>query len=192
MEARSGEVTILLRKLAQGQPEVAGQLVALVYQDLRRIAGAHMRDERPDHTLQPTALVNEAWLRLVDQTQVDWRDRAHFFGVAARMMRRVLVDHARAHLTSKRGAGAQVLNLDWLEIEASPWKLEEILAVHEALSRLSQFDPQQAQIVEMHYFAGMTVKETAEALGISPRTVDREWAMANAWLRRELSGKGAT
>jgi RNA polymerase sigma factor (TIGR02999 family) len=190
MEATSGEVTTLLRKLAQGQPEVADQLVALVYQELRRIAGAYMHDERPDHTLQPTALVNEAWLRLVDQTQVDWRGRAHFFGVAARMMRRVLVDHARAHLTSKRGAGAQVLNLDWIEIEASPWKLEEILAVHEALSRLSQFDPQQAQIVEMHYFAGMTVKETAEALGISARTVDREWAMANAWLRRELSGKG--
>lgn len=192
MEATSGEVTILLRKLAQGQPEVADQLVALVYQELRRIAGAYMRDERPSHTLQPTALVNEAWLRLVDQTQVDWRDRAHFFGVAARMMRRVLVDHARAHLTSKRGAGAQVLNLDWIEMEASPWKLEEILAVHEALSRLSQFDPLQAQIVEMHYFAGMTVKETAEALGISPRTVDREWAMASAWLRRELSGRGAT
>jgi RNA polymerase sigma factor (TIGR02999 family) len=187
-----GEVTVLLRKLAQGQSEVAGQLAGLVYQELRRIAGAYMRDERPGHTLQPTALVNEAWLRLVDQTQVEWRDRAHFFGVAAQLMRRVLVDHARARLADKRGAGAQVLNLDWIEIEASPWKMEEILAVHEALSRLSQFDPQQARIVEMHYFAGMTVRETGEALGIAPRTVDREWAMASAWLRRELAGTGVT
>ena len=191
MEETPGEVTILLRRLAQGQPEAADQLVALVYRELRRIAGAYMRDERPGHTLQPTALVNEAWLRLVGQTRVNWRDRAHFFGLAARMMRRVLVDHARAHLTSKRGAGAQVLDLDWVEIEASPLKLEEVLAVHEALSRLSRFDPQQERIVEMHYFAGMTVNETAEALGVSPRTVDREWAVANAWLRKELSGKGA-
>jgi RNA polymerase sigma factor (TIGR02999 family) len=191
MEEAPGDVTVLLRKVRLGQTDAADDLIRVVYQELRRIAGAYMRDERPDHTLQPTALVNEAWLRLVDQTQVDWRDRAHFFGVAAQMMRRVLVDHARAHLTSKRGGGAEVLNLDWIEIEASPWKLEEILAVHEALSRLSQFDPQQAQIVEMHYFAGMTVTETAEALGVSPRTVDREWAMASAWLRRELSGRGA-
>ena len=191
MEEAPGDVTVLLRKVRLGQTDAADDLIRVVYQELRRIAGAYMRDERPSHTLQPTALVNEAWLRLVDQTQVDWRDRAHFFGVAAQMMRRVLVDHARAHLTSKRGGGAEVLNLDWIEIEASPWKLEEILAVHEALSRLSQFDPQQAQIVEMHYFAGMTVKETAEALGVSPRTVDREWAMASAWLRRELSGRGA-
>jgi RNA polymerase sigma factor (TIGR02999 family) len=187
-----GEVTVLLQRVRLGQAGAADQLVRLVYQELRRIAGAYMRDERPGHTLQPTALVNEAWLRLADQTQVDWRDRAHFFGVAAQMMRRVLVDHARARLADKRGAGAQVLDLEWAEIEASPWKLEEILAVHEALSRLSQFDPQQAQIVEMHYFAGMTAKETAEALGVSPRTVDREWAMASAWLRRELSGKGVT
>ena len=191
MEEAPGDVTVLLRKVRLGQTDAADDLIRVVYQELRRIAGAYMRDERPSHTLQPTALVNEAWLRLVDQTQVDWRDRAHFFGVAAQMMRRVLVDHARAHMTSKRGGGAEVLNLDWIEIEASPWKLEEILAVHEALSRLSQFDPQQAQIVEMHYFAGMTVKETAEALGVSPRTVDREWAMASAWLRRELSGRGA-
>ena len=190
MEESPGEVTALLRKLQEGQTDAAEQLVGLVYRELRRIAGAFMRDERPSHTLQPTALINEAWLRLAGQTQVDWRDRAHFFGVAAQMMRRVLVDYARARLADKRGAGVAALSLDWVEIDSSPRKLDEILAVDEALVRLRQLDSQQAQIVEMHYFAGMTVKETAAALGVSPRTVDREWALASAWLRRELSRKG--
>jgi RNA polymerase sigma-70 factor (ECF subfamily) len=191
MEDRPGEITLLLRKVRQGQTEAADKLVRLVYQELRRIATAYLWKERPGHTLQPTALINEAWLRLADQTQVDWRDRTHFFGVAAQMMRRVLVDHARAHLADKRGGGAAVLDLDLIEIEASPQKLEEILAVDEVLSSLAQFDPQQAQIVEMHYFTGMTVGETAAALGVSSRTVDREWALASAWLRRELSRKGS-
>jgi RNA polymerase sigma factor (TIGR02999 family) len=189
MEEPPGELTVLLRKVRQGQAGAADDLIRVVYQELRRIAGACMRDERPGHTLQPTALINEAWLRLADQTQVDWRDRAHFFGVAAQMMRRVLVDHARTRLADKRGAGAAMVSLDCVDVEASPQKLEEILAIDEALSRLRQFDPQQAQIVEMHYFAGMTVKETAEALGVSSRTVNREWALASAWLRRELSGR---
>jgi len=190
MKNSPGEVTALLRKVQAGQSGAADELIGLVYAELRRIAGACMRDERPGHTLQPTALINEAWLRLADQTQVDWRDRVHFFGVAAQMMRRVLVDHARARLADKRGAGAAVVSLDDVEIDSTPWKLEEILAVDEALEHLRQLDVQQARIVEMHYFAGMTVKETAEVLGVSPRTVDREWAMASAWLRRELSGKG--
>ena len=189
MNESPGEVTLLLRRIREGQSGAEDQLIRLVYHELRRIAGACMRDERPGHTLQPTALTHEAWLRLADQSQVEWRDRAHFFGLAARMMRRILVDHARARLADKRGAGAVVLSLDWVEIDSSPRKLDEILAVDEALARLRQLDPQQAQIVEMHYFAGMTVKETAEALGISPRTVDREWAFASAWLRRELSGR---
>jgi RNA polymerase sigma factor (TIGR02999 family) len=189
MNESPGEVTLLLRRIREGQSGAEDQLIRLVYHELRRIAGACMRDERPGHTLQPTALIHEAWLRLADQSQVEWRDRAHFFGLAARMMRRILVDHARARLADKRGAGAVVLSLDWVEIDSSPRKLDEILAVDEALARLRQLDPQQAQIVEMHYFAGMTVKETAEALGISPRTVDREWAFASAWLRRELSGR---
>lgn len=190
MKNSPGEVTALLRKVQAGQSGAADELIGLVYAELRRIAGACMRDEHPGHTLQPTALINEAWLRLADQTQVDWRDRVHFFGVAAQMMRRVLVDHARARLADKRGAGAAVVSLDDVEIDSTPWKLEEILAVDEALEHLRQLDVQQARIVEMHYFAGMTVKETAEVLGVSPRTVDREWAMASAWLRRELSGKG--
>jgi len=189
MRDMPGEVTVLLRELRAGRAGAADQLIRLVYQELRRVAGACMRDERPGHTLQPTALINEAWLRLSEQTQVDWRDRAHFFGVAAQMMRRVLVDHARARLADKRGAGAEVLALDWVEIDSRAAKLDEVLAVDEALARLEQIDPQQARIVEMHYFAGMTIRETAEALQLSPRTVDREWAMAGAWLRRELSGK---
>ncbi len=189
MKEAPGEVTLLLRKIREGQSDAADQLIRLVYPELRRIAGACMRDERPEHTLQPTALIHEAWLRLADQSQVAWRDRAHFFGLAAQMMRRILVDHARARLADKRGAGAPVLTLEWVEIDSSPCKLEEILAVDEALERLRQLDPRQTRIVEMHYFAGMTVKETAAALGISPRTVDREWALASAWLRRDLSGR---
>ena len=192
MEQSPGEVTVLLRKVWGGQADAVDQLIGLVYHELRRIAGACMMDERPGNTLQPTALINEAWLRLADQTQVDWRDRAHFFGVAAQMMRRVLVDHARTRLTDKRGAGAAVVSLDWIEIESGAPKLEEILAVDEALERLRHLDSQQAQIAEMRYFAGMTVKETAEVLRVSSRTVDREWALASAWLRRDLSAKSAT
>ncbi len=185
-----GEITALLRKATQGQAEAAEELVRIIYQELRRIAAAYMRYEPAGHTLQPTALIHEAWLRLANQTQVEWRDRKHFFGVAAEMMRRALVDHARARLAEKRGGGVPAMSLDWVEIESSPQKMEEILAVDEALSHLRQFDEQQAQIVELHYFAGMTVKETAEALGLSCRTVNREWAMAAAWLRRELHAGG--
>jgi RNA polymerase sigma factor (TIGR02999 family) len=192
MNESPGEVTLLLRKIRERQSDAVDQLIRLVYPELRRIASACMRDERPGLSLQPTALIHEAWLRLAGQSQVEWRDRAHFFGLAARMMRRILVDHARARLADKRGAGAVVLSLDWVEIDSSPRKLDEIVAVDEALERLRQLDPRQAQIVEMHYFAGMTVRETAEALGISPRTVDREWAFASAWLRRELAGRSRT
>lgn len=182
-----GEVTLLLHRASEGDAEAAGELIRIVYLELRRIAGVYMRAERAGHTLQPTALINEAWLRLANQTRVQWRDRKHFFGVAAGTMRRALVDHARMRLADKRGGGAETMPLDWMEIESSPLKLEEILAVDEAQERLRGFDPLQARIVELHYFAGMTVRETAEALELSCRTVDREWAMAAAWLRRELS-----
>jgi RNA polymerase sigma factor (TIGR02999 family) len=191
MSAEPEEITVLLRRLRQGDKVAAEELWRLVYEELRRIARAYMRKEGPGRTLQTTALVHEAWLRLADQTQVDWQDRTHFYRVAAQMMRRVLVDHARARLADKRGAGATKVSLEWVEIEATPQKLEEILAVDEVLSRLSEFDQQQARIAEMRYFAGMTVDETATALGLSSRTVDREWALASAWLRAELSRKGA-
>jgi RNA polymerase sigma factor (TIGR02999 family) len=185
-----GEITVLLRKASQGQTEAADELIRIIYRELRRIAGAYMHLEPPGHTLQTTALIHEAWLRLANQTKVEWRDRKHFFGIAAEMMRRALVDYARTRLADKRGHGVPPMSLDWLEIEASPHKMEEILAVDEALSRLRQFDRHQAQIVELRYFAGMTVKETAGALGLSCRTVNREWAMAAAWLRKELSRRG--
>lgn len=191
MGAEPEEITALLRRLRQGDEVAAEELWRLVYEELRRIARAYMRKEAPGRTLQTTALVHEAWLRLADQTQVDWQDRTHFYRVAAQMMRRVLVDHARARLADKRGAGATKVSLEWVEIEPTPQKLEEVLAVDEVLSRLSEFDQQQARIAEMRYFAGMTVDETATALGLSSRTVDREWALASAWLRAELSRKGA-
>jgi len=187
MESVSGEVTVLLRRFRQGEREAADELAPLVYKELRRIAGAFMRDERPEHTLQPTALANEAWLRLVDQNRVEWQDRVHFFRVAASLMRRVLVDHARARLAGKRGGGELKLNLDWIEVADSPETQEQILLVDEAIERLEEVDPQQARVVEMHYFGGLSIEQTAEALGISARTVDRDWSMAKAWLRRALS-----
>jgi RNA polymerase sigma-70 factor (ECF subfamily) len=184
-----GDITALLQKLQTDQ-RAAPELIALVYGELRRIAAAYMRGERAGHTLQPTALIHEAWMRLADQTRVNWRDRTHFFGVAASMMRRVLVDHARERLAEKRGSGQAALSLEWIEVADEPQKLEEVLSVHTALERLEALDGQQARIVEMRYFAGMSVEEAAAALDLSPRTVDREWAMARAWLRRELHNGG--
>jgi RNA polymerase sigma factor (TIGR02999 family) len=149
-----------------------------------------MRRERGEHTLQATALVHEAYLRLVDQRRVEWRNRAHFFGIAAQMMRRVLVDHARARLSAKRGGDARQVTLERVidagEAEGADAGLE-VLALHEALERLSVLDPLQARLVELRYFGGLNIDETAEALGISSATVKREWAIARAWLRRELS-----
>jgi RNA polymerase sigma factor (TIGR02999 family) len=185
------DVTLLLGQMKRGERDAAAQLMPLVYRELRKIAGACMRDERPGHTLQPTALVHEAYLKLIDLNRVDWRDRAHFFGVAAKIMRQVLVSYARKRRAAKRGGGDQKLNLDWLEVEASPQKLEEIVAIDEALVRLQKLDARQAQVVEMHYFAGMSVRETAEALGVSSRTVDIDWATARLWLRRELAPRAA-
>jgi RNA polymerase sigma-70 factor (ECF subfamily) len=186
---RPGEVTLLLGKLKQGHKEAEAELIPLVYPELRRIAGCYMRGERASHTLQATALVNEAYLRLVDQTRVDWRNRAHFFGVAAHLMRRVLVDHARERLAAKRGGPRARVDLEKFEIGVTPEQSEEVLAVDEALSRLREFDPRQERIVEMRYYGGLTLEETAEALGISPRTVRREWAMAKGWLQAELAGR---
>jgi RNA polymerase sigma factor (TIGR02999 family) len=147
-----------------------------------------MRQERPDHTLQATALMNEAYLRLVSQENTDWQDRAHFFGIAARLMRQILVDHARGHQAGKRGGLAEKLPLDELR-ELSPTKSRELVQLDDALRSLEELDPQQARIVELRFFGGLTVEETAEVLGISPRTVKREWSVARAWLHGELSGK---
>ena len=190
MEASPGEVTVLLAELKRGNKDALGKLVPLVYDELRRLAGHYMRAERVGHTLQPTAVVHEAYLRLVGEDWAEWQNRAQFVGVAARQMRRILVDYARQHFAGKRGGTPAKVDLDALAGSFDSGKSDEILAVDEAIARLGALDPQQAQVVELRYFGGLTVEETAELLGVSPRTVKRDWAMALAWLRAELSGMG--
>jgi len=158
----------------------------LVYNELRRLADHYLRQERQDHTLQPTALVHEAYLKLIDQTRVDWQNRAHFFGVAAQVMRRILVDHARRHRASKRGGFQQKLTLDEA-IDYSQSRDVDLVALDDALNALARLDARQSRIVELRFFGGLTIEETAEALDIAPATVKVDWSMAKAWLRREIS-----
>lgn len=179
-----GEVTALLKDWSGGDQRALEQLLPLVYGELRKLAAGYMRKERSDHTLQPTALVHEAYLRLVDQERVDWHNRAHFFGIAARMMRRVLVDHARRRQAAKRDAATYYL--PFADEVASPGRDPELLDFDRALESLSALDPRQAKIVELRFFGGLTVEETAEVVGISPATVKREWQTARAWLAREI------
>jgi RNA polymerase sigma factor (TIGR02999 family) len=181
-----GEVTLLLNELKLGNKDALGRLVPLVYRELRQVAARLLRGERTGHTLQPTALVHELYLRLVEQDRADWKDRAHFLAVAAKLMRHILVDYARARGTAKRDGMATRIEIAGFELSGEAPRTEEILAVDEALDRLAELDPQQTRVVELRYFAGLTIEETAEALGISARTVKREWAMASAWLRNEL------
>ena len=185
----STDVTALLQAWPQGDTQVEERLLRAVYTELHRQAVRAMRRESPDHTLQPTALVHEAYLRLVDQRRVEWQSRAHFFGVAAQLMRRILVDHARGRLSAKRGGGMHRISLGDEIPDASDVACDEsadILALHEAIEHLATFDAEQARLVELRYFGGLTIAETAEALNVSPATVKREWAVARAWLRREL------
>ncbi|MDP6466783.1 MAG: sigma-70 family RNA polymerase sigma factor [Pirellulaceae bacterium] len=176
----------ILSNAAPGQPPDAEHLIPLVYDDLRDLAANYLRHETPGHTLQPTALVNEAFLKLVDQTRVNWQGRTHFFAVGAKVMRRILVDHARAKQRQKRGGDRQRIGLrDDLRI--STQRDEDLLAVDEAIAKLAECDLRQAKIVEMRFFGGLTVSEVAEVLGVSKRTVEAEWTMIRAWLRRELS-----
>jgi RNA polymerase sigma factor (TIGR02999 family) len=184
-----GEVTVLLGELKLGHRDAMERLIPLVYRELRRAAGRCMRDERPSHTLQPTALVHEAFLRLVDQDRADWRNRAQFVGVAAQLMRRLLVDHARGRRALKRAIPI-AMNEEILHRAAGADHTEEVLAVDEILGRLAALDQQQARVVELRYFAGLSVEETAEAMSISPRTVKRDWAMAKGWMKTQLSGAG--
>lgn len=194
-------VTQLLAQWRDGDERAFAELSALMYEELRQLAQRHLRRERSDHTIQKTALVNEAFVRLVGQQSVDWQSRAHFIGLASKLMRRVLVDYARARLADKRGGSAGVLSLDEMAApeadeapDTTPTALqhldahtqEEVSAIDQALQRLEQIDARQAQIVEMRYFGGLTVEQTAEAIGISEATVKREWTLARAWLRREL------
>jgi len=181
----SADVTALLAELTKGNSDAGAKLIPLVYDQLRRLADGYMRRERTGHTLQTTALVHEAYLKLLGQHSVDWQNRAHFFGIAAQVMRRVLIDHARGHARDKRGGGQVPIPLDEALV-FSPERSEEFLELNSALERLAGMDARQAQIVEMRYFGGLTVEETAEVLGISPKTVKRDWAVAKAWLHGEL------
>lgn len=184
------DVTELLTALANGNPQAAEKLMLLVYEELKRLARTYMRRERHDHTLQTTALVHEAYLRLVRQQAVHWRGRSHFFGIAGQLMRRVLVDHARGHLRQKRGRASLVLPLDEALV-FSPEHSEELLKLDEALDRLAQLDARQGRVVELRFFAGLSVEETADSLGVSAKTVKRDWAVARAWLHAELRGGNA-
>jgi RNA polymerase sigma factor (TIGR02999 family) len=184
-EAEPTEVSRLLLAWRDGNAAALDRLIPLVYEQLHALAQRHLRGERADHTLQTTALIHEAYLRLVG-ADVAWKGRAHFLAVAAQTMRRILVDHARAKGRDKRGAGAVRVGLDDLQL-ASPEAGAQLVALDDALQRLDAVDPRKVKVVELHYFGGLTYAETAEALGISPATVDRELRLAKAWLYRELS-----
>lgn len=180
------EVTSLLLAWGQGDQEAFDRLMPLVYAELRRLAGAYLAGERRGHTLQATALVNEAWLQLVDSGAREWQNRAHFFGVAAQMMRRVLVDHARSRNSLKRGGGAQQVTFDEGAI-VSHERVAEIVALDDTLRALAAFDERKSRIVELRFFGGLSIEETAAALQVSPGTVMRDWTLAKAWLQREMS-----
>jgi RNA polymerase sigma-70 factor (ECF subfamily) len=185
VEVSAPDVTQILQEIRDGDGDAPARLMPLVYDELRRLADHYLRQERPDHTLQPTALVHEAYLKLVDQTSVDWQNRAHFFGVSAQVMRQILVDHARRHRASKRGGLQQKLTLDEAIDYSQPLDVD-LVALDDALTALAQLDARQSKIVELRFFGGLTIEETAVALGISPATVKVDWGMAKAWLRREI------
>jgi RNA polymerase sigma factor (TIGR02999 family) len=188
-EPRTENITQLLIDVSRGNQTAIDELLPLVYGELRSLASNYLRRERTDHTLQPTALVHEAYLRLVDQTQVNWQNRAHFFGMAAQMMRRILVDHARAHNASKRGGEYQKLQLDE-KIDSVAERSTELIALDDALTELSTVDEVESRIAELRYFAGLTVEETAEVLGVTPVTINRHWRMAKAWLFGRIHNTG--
>ena len=180
-EQGTESITQMLIQLTNGNSAVVDALLPLIYDELRSLASNYLRRERPDHTLQPTALVHEAYLRMVDQTQVNWQNRAHFFGVAAQMMRRILVDHARARNAEKRGQDYQKVSLDE-NLDKAVERDDELIALDDALKILAEMDEQKSRIVELRFFGGLSVEETAEVLGVSAPTVKRQWRMAKAWL----------
>lgn len=182
------EVSQLLAQWSDGDKNALEELFSLVTQELRQIAHAHMRKEGINHTLQTTALINEAYLKLVDQKNVQWQNRSHFFAIASKVMRRILLDYAKTRLRDKRGGGAIHVELEDA-YNISVEKSKELIALDDALNRLAEVDPQKSQIVEMRHFGGMSVEETAEVLGIAPITVMRHWNLAKAWLRREIVGE---
>lgn len=186
MDDSTGIVTGLLRELRDGRREAFDEVLPLVYDELKAIAARHMRRERDGHTLGATAVVNEAYFKLVDQSRIDWQGRSHFLAIASSAMRRLLVDHARAKLREKRGGIKHQVDLEEALVIEDP-DVDAIVAVHEALERLSALDERQARVVEARYFGGLDIGETASLLGVSRRTVELEWTHAKAWLRRELA-----
>jgi RNA polymerase sigma factor (TIGR02999 family) len=190
MSRNSSEISLLLDQYREGQAEAFGKLMALVYDDLRRIAAWQLQTERSEHTLQPTALVHEAYLKLAVQNPVDWQNKAHFFALAAQVMRHILVDHARGKQRVKRGGGQVSVSMDEA-LELSHPSEPELVELDEALNTLARQDERKSRVVELRYFGGLSIEETADALGISPATVRREWTLAKAWLRLELSKDAA-
>lgn len=186
MNEQESAVIELLDEVSKGDSNAADRLMPMVYERLRLLAGKLMRDERANHSLQPTALVNEAYMRMTGQTRAQWEGETHFFAIGAKMMRRILVDHARTKNRQKRGGGMHRIELDD-DLCVSSRRDEDVLAVEEALEKLAEMDARQAQIVELRFFAGLTVAEVAKVLGVSKRTVESEWTFSRAWLRRELT-----
>jgi RNA polymerase sigma factor (TIGR02999 family) len=182
------EVTQLLVAWSNGDSAARDALVPLVHDELRRLAHRYMGRERANHTLQTSALVNEAYLRLIDQKDLKWQNRAQFFGIAAQMMRRILVDYARQRGVTKRGGNPQAVPLDQVMI-VSPERAAEVVALDDALKNLAEHDPRKSQIIELRFFGGLSIEETAEVMGISPGTVMRDWTFAKAWLRREMTSQ---
>jgi len=186
---RGDDVTLLLARWRKGSADAEAELMERVQGELRRLAASYLRRERGGQTLQPTAIVNEAYIRLLPQRGVSWENRAHFFGIAAKMMRRVLVDHARRRHAAKRDAGpADPVSLSGVASPQREADQVDVLALHDALSKLAKLDPRQSEIVEMRFFAGLTVEEIAEVLEIAPATVKRDWATAKMWLKRQMRG----
>ena len=186
MEENSQQITQLLEQWSNGDAEVLDALMPLVYVELRRQAAGYLRRERSNHTLQPTALINEAYLKLIDQRSVKWQNRAHFFAIAAQAMRRILVDYARERKREKRGGAAENLPLDEALTIVSQEKSVDLVALDEALNKLAKFDERQAKVVELRYFSGLSIDETAEVLSVSNVTIRRDWNMAKAWLHQEI------
>jgi len=181
------DITQMLIELTDGNTEVVNQILPRIYDELRKLASSYLRRERADHTLQPTALVHEAYMKLIDQKKVHWQNRAHFFGIAAQVMRRILLDHARKHNADKRGGEAEKLPIEEEILVVSHEKSAELIALDDALETLAKMDPQKAKIVELRYFGGLSIEETAEVMGVSVPTINRQWRMAKAWLYGQIA-----